>query len=485
MLQKIKIFLFQNQTIRQTVAKNTFWLFFGEISGRLLRAVLVIYAARILGVENWGVFSYTITMSAFFSIFSDFGLSALLTKKFIRNPETQEKYLSTAFFIKLGMLIFSIFLIIFIAPFFTKIEAVKPLLLIAALILAFDGLREFSLALNRALEKMEREALVKIITNFAIVGFGIGFLLIFATARTLAIAYAIGSGIGFLAIIWILRSYFKNLFSNFSKNLLWPILTSAWPFALLGLLGTIMINTDILMLGWYKTTEEIGFYSAAQRPVQFFYIIPGLFAMAVFPTFARLAKKDNEKFRRILERTITLILLIGTPLALGGIILGKEVILLLFGNQYLASVLAFQILLITILFNFPNALLSNAIFAYDEQKKFIGVVALGALGNVALNILLIPPYGIAGAAIATIGAQILITGFIWLKMKKINYFAVFPYLKKVLLATTIMAIITFGLKYLEVNLFINLIASIIIYFGSLTILKESILKEIKGIINAK
>ncbi len=482
-MNKIKEFLFENRTIRQTVAKNTFWLFGGEISSRLLRAAIVIYAARVLGAEGWGVFSYAITLAAFFTIFSDIGLSALLTREAAKNPAMREKYLSTAFFIKLILLLFSVGLIILIAPMFTKIEAIKALLPIIALILVFDGLREFGFSLNRALEKMEWEALVKILTNFSVAALGFIFLIISTTAKSLAIAYTIGSATGFLAIIWVLRPYFRNLFSNFTKNLLWPIFSSAWPFALLGFLGAIMINTDIIMLGWFRTSQEVGFYSASQRPIQFFYIIPTLLATAIFPTFARLAKKDNQKFRQVLEKSLTLVLLLGIPLVFGGVILGKEIILLLFGSQYLSSVIAFQTLLITILIIFPSALIGNAIFAYDEQKKFIGFLALGALGNVALNYFLIPRFGIEGAAAATVGAQLLANGFVWFKMKKINYFSVFPYLKKILLATAIMAIIVFILRYLGVNLFINLIASMTIYFGLLIILKESILKEIRSIIN--
>lgn len=485
MFQKIKAFLFKNQTLRQTVIKNTFWLFGGEISSRLLRAAIVIYAARVLGAEGWGVFSYAITLAAFFTIFSDIGLSALITREAAKNPQLRIKYFSTAFFIKLVLMFFSVSLIILLAPLFTKIEDIKTLLPIVALILVFDGLREFGFSFNRALEKMEWEALVKILTNFSIAALGFIFLIVATTARSLAIAYTIGSATGFLAIIWVLRPYFRNLFSNFTKNLLWPIFSSAWPFALLGFLGSIMINTDIIMLGWFRTTQEVGFYSAVQRPIQLFYIIPALLATAIFPTFSRLAKKDNDKFRQVLEKSLALVLLLGIPLVFGGVILGKEIILTIFGSQYLSSTIAFQILLPTILIIFPSALIGNAIFAYDEQKKFIGFLALGALSNVALNYFLIPLYGIGGAAIATVGAQFLANGFVWFKMKKINHFSVFPHLKKILLATGIMTTATFILKHLEINFFVNLITSSSIYFGSLIILKELILKEIKNIINLR
>ena len=55
-IDKLKKFLFANQTPDQTIAKNTIWLVVGKIGTRLLRTILVIYAARILGAANWGVF---------------------------------------------------------------------------------------------------------------------------------------------------------------------------------------------------------------------------------------------------------------------------------------------------------------------------------------------------------------------------------------------------------------------------------------------
>lgn len=123
--------------------------------------------------------------------------------------------------------------------------------------------------------------------------------------------------------------------------------------------------------------------------------------------------------------------------------------------------------------------IGNAVFAYNEQKNFIGFLALGAIGNVVLNYLLIPKYGIEGSAIATLGAQILSTGFVWIKMKKINYFTIFPHLTKVFMAAIIMSLAVWIIKILEVNIFINIASSSLIYFGLLYILKEPLLNELK------
>ncbi len=97
-------FLLRNGSVGQTIAKNTFWLFFGQMTGRLFRAVIVIYSARVLGAASWGAFSYAMSLVAFLTIFTDVGVSAIVTKESARNPELSSQYFSTAFFIKLVLL---------------------------------------------------------------------------------------------------------------------------------------------------------------------------------------------------------------------------------------------------------------------------------------------------------------------------------------------------------------------------------------------
>ena len=62
MFKKLKALLFENQTDRQTVLKNTIWLFVGELGVRALKILIFIYAARILAAREWGVFSYAIAV---------------------------------------------------------------------------------------------------------------------------------------------------------------------------------------------------------------------------------------------------------------------------------------------------------------------------------------------------------------------------------------------------------------------------------------
>lgn len=428
-MRSILDWLLNNRTTGQTIAKNTFWLFFGQMASRLLRAAIVIYAARLLGAASWGAFSYAVGIAAFLTIFSDIGINALITKEASRNPELKDKYLSTAFFTKLGLLSVFVLGVIIFFPHLTNLPEAAAIMPILIFVFAFDTLRDLGSALSRALERMEIEAGINIFTNFAITVLGFAFLIMHPSSRSLALAYAIGSAIGLIAIFYTLRDHFKDILKNFHKELIKPILLTAWPFGLMGIMGAIMLNTDIIMLGWLRTAEEVGYYSAAQKPIQLLYVLPTLLATSIFPVLARKAKSNPEEAKTILEKSVALVILFAIPVVLMGIFLAHPIMNILFGPEYSPGIKTFQILMITIAIVYPSTLLGNAIFAYDRQKYFLVFVAAAALGNALFNALLIPPLGIEGAALSTVITQLITNVLIWIKMKKINDFQILPAIK--------------------------------------------------------
>lgn len=417
-MKKILNLFFQNRTVKQTIAKNTFWLFVGQVMGRVLRGILVIYSARILGAASWGVFSYAIGLVAFLTIFTDLGINALITKTSVE--KVRQEIVSTSFFIKIVLILLGLVVLFMFAPLISKIKEAIPLFPIVALILIFDNLREFGFSITRAMERMEVEAFFFILTNLAIVIAGFAFLMFNPTPISLAYAYVIGTAIGMISTFYFLRKYFRNIFKYFREDLIKPILTSAWPFAMIGIMGSLMINTDIILLGWFRTAEELGFYSAAQKPVQILYVLPALLATSIFPVLARLAGKDDEKTAQIINRTISCLLWVAMPIVVVGILFGKEIIKLAYGISYLPSVISWQILIVTILAVFPGTIIGNSIFAYNRQKLFIKSAAIGAFSNIILDLIFIPIWGAPGSAAATVIAQFATNSFLWINLRKIN-----------------------------------------------------------------
>jgi O-antigen/teichoic acid export membrane protein len=339
-------------------------------------------------------------------------------------------------------------------------------------------MREFFFSLIRAREEMQKEAGIFLLTNVAIVGFGFFFLHLALTAKSFSWGYVAGDAVGTFTAVFVLRSYFKKIFSNFSPKLVLPILRSAWPFAISGAFGLLFTNTDILIISWMRSASDVGIYSAAIRIIQTLYIIPAVIQVSTLPLLSRLAKSDNAKFRYALERTLGMIFFTSIPLAIGGAILGTSIMGFVFGAPYQAGGLSLEILMLTLLFDFPAAVIINALFAYEHQRSLVVSSALGGVVNVALDLVLIPIFGITGSAVATLIAQVVNNWYLWSSMKKVNSFTILPYLNKIILSSVIMGCFAIIFLLLGVNIIVNVILCGAIYFMLIKLLKEPIMSEV-------
>ena len=480
-VNKIKSFLLENKATDQTIAKNTAWLSISEFVGRLLRVVIIIYAARMLGAAGWGTFSYLTSLAAIFTIFSDIGISTVLVREVAKAPENEAKYFSTTFIVKLALTAASFLVLVFVTPYFTGIELSRPLLLLIGLLFIFDSLRRFGTSLFRAKEKMEKEALVNIITQTVIVIAGFVALSMSLTPEALAIAYVLGAGVGLLIISLFLRTQITKLFSAFDKTLVRSIIKSAWPLSLGAIFGMLLVNTDTVMIGWFKTAEYVGYYSAAQKPVTLLYILPSLIVGGFFPVLARFAKRKAEEFRRVMEKALTMIITIAFPISVGTFLTAGKLVNIIYGSAYAPSVPSLRILALTLLTAFPVGVLIHGVFAHDRQKELVPLWGTGVVLNIALNLFLIPRQGIVGAATASLLSQIIVNSLIWIKMRKINYFSVADKLPLILLATFMMSVSILLLLQFNVNILIIVPIAVLAYFGSLAFSGESPLRQIREI----
>lgn len=482
MIKRIKELLFQNRSTKQTIAKNLFWLSFGQVASRLIRGIVIIYTARMMGTAEYGLFSYLLGLAGLFTIFADIGINQTITREIAQKPEKTEKYFSTSFFIKIILFLLTAMLIIFIGPYFSKIQGVAALIHFVAIIVIFDGLREFAMSLFRAREKMELEAVVTLATNISITLLGFGALYFSTASKLMTISYTIATGIGALLSIIILRADFKKIFTHFDKDLIKPILSMSWPVALTGIIGAFMLNTDTIMLGWWRTAEEIGLYSGGQRIIQMLYTLPAILASAIFPTLSRLiGQKNNEKITQLMELSLTASFLIAFPMAIGGIVLGSPIIKFIYGSEYLPGTSSFQVLAATMIIIFPSTLIGNAILSFNKQKSAIIYMSVAAFGNMIFNAILIPRYGIVGSSIATLISQAMSNTIAWMVIKKVSDFKIFIHIKKIIISSIIMGISCYFLNLLNTNVLINIAISATIYFLILFILKEKLIQETKSL----
>ncbi len=480
MISKLKTFLFNNLTPHQTIAKNIFWLSISQVGSRFFKAIIIIYAARVLGASEYGIFAYVLGLTGFFSLFVDIGVNAMTTREIASHPDKKDEYFLTSSWIKFFLLLISAFLVIFAAPHFSKISKANVLFPLMALIVVFDGIGEFINAFFRGMEKMEWEALVATVKNTVIMVAGFIFITISPTSKSLVFSYIASLVFAtLLAISIIIKNKFIKPFRYFfNKKMAFEIINGAWPIALSAILGAFMLNTDVIMLGWWKNTEQIGYYSIGQRITGVLYVLPALLANAVFPLLSRLVKQNEKQREKILnEKTMAVIFLAVMPLIIGGIVLSQSVIKFIFGPNYLPATLSFQILIASLIWIFPGVFLSNIILAHDQQKKVVVYLVASAWAYICFNFFLIPIWGIVGASISTFVAQSIYIIPFWRRTKKISEFQTLRHLKKIIAAAIIMGGLSFAINYLKINVIINIFISGAAYFAMLYLAKEKILGE--------
>lgn len=477
---KIKRSLLENTDTNQTIVKNTFWLSFSEFVGRALRMTIVIYGARVLGAAGWGTFAYMTSLAAIFTIFSDIGISTVLVREVSKSPDAEKKYFSTTFVIKVALTFVSFIVLVFATPAFTAIEISKILLLCVGFLFIFDSLRRFGTSLFRAREKMEKEALINIVTQATIIVGGFIALMTIKTPESLAAAYAVGAGIGVILAGYFLKDNLRELISGFDKTLVAPIVKAAWPLSLAAIFGMLLVNTDSVLIGWFKSAEYVGYYSAAQKPITLLYILPTLIVGGFFPPLARLAKVDDEAFRKIFEKALTSIMAVAFPISAGIIITSSEIVRFLYGAEYALAGGPLRILGATILTAFPISIIIHGIFAYNRQSSIVPLWVAGAILNVVLNVLLIPNFGISGSAWASLITQFIINGLIWKRFKRINNFTVANRLPTILLATLMMSVVAVIGKLIDLHILLIIPLAAMAYFTSLTVSGDNVFRELKN-----
>ena len=179
-------------------------------------------------------------------------------------------------------------------------------------------------------------------------------------------------------------------------------LVSIVPLALTAGLQVINTQADILVLGLFRPSDDVGVYKVA---VQAAMLIPfGLQAvnMVIMPYVARLhADGDHRRLQRLVTQSARAILALALPLVLAFVFFGDAILTLAFGPEYTRGHTALMLLSLGQLVNAGMGSVNVLLNMTGHERDTLRGVAFAALANLILNFLLIPPFGMVGAAAAT------------------------------------------------------------------------------------
>lgn len=454
------------------IAKNTTLLFASQLITLLLGFFATLYAARYLGVEGFGILSLAISLGAIIAVIADLGLNSLTVREVAKNKTLANKYIINTFLIRFFLALIS-FLFIILLTNLTKYPS--SICSVIYIITAANVIGSFSLAFSsifQAYEKMEYQSITNIINSFIILT---GFLIVISFKGSLilfAIIYLIANIVALFYSFILCTWKFVNLKFEIDLKFCRKIFRESVPFGLISIFAIIYVWADTFLLSVLQGNEAVGIYNAAYRLIFYLQIIPGALNMAIFPVISKLYVTSNDKLNFTIQKYFKIMILISIPMGVIISLQADKIVLLLFGTAYYGSILALQILIWSAVFVFIYSPFVQLLFSINKQIIITKITAVCMFINIFLNLVLIPKFSYIASSWITVITEFIILMTILFITSKL-YFEIsrenIGYCIRVIFASGLIAI--FISIFINQNLFLIIITSILIYLGILFIIK--------------
>lgn len=457
-----------DNSIAKTMAKNSLWLTIGEGANGILMFFLMIWLARYLGAEGYGKLTFAFSFVTLFIIPIDLGLSQLTTRELARNTGKTKKYLDNLVLVRVILGMLSFLLIVIAIQFIRDDSEVKILIYLLGAWTLFQTSTQFFQAIYRAHEKMFFEALTRIL--HALVLALLSFYFIFYSYNIIYFgwAYAFAAFVTLLVSTYIIWYKFSNFKIRFNITFLKNTLKKSWPFAFSLLFISINNYIDSVMLGIMRSDTEVGWYNAAYKILIFILLLGSVIGKSAYPILSKLFKTSLSDLKLFIENYNKLILILAIPIAFGGYILASPIINLVYGSDFNEAILVFQILIFSASITYIATIYAHSLQACEKQKTHLIGMGIGSIINITFNLLLIPKFGLYGAAFVTLLTQFFVLLFMYFKFSKIIKIPILKHLIRPLIASLVMFLV---LYMLNLNLFILLFLGIIIYLVVMLVIK--------------
>ncbi|KAB7892662.1 flippase [Poseidonibacter ostreae] len=388
--------------------KNTSWLFGEKILRMVVGLFVGVWVARYLGPEQFGLFSYAQSFVGLFTAIATLGLDGIVVRELVKNESRTDELIGTAFWLKvIGAIV--VLLILAIAINFTSNDIyTNALVFIIASATIFQSFNVVDLYFqSKVLSKyvVYTNVFSLLLTSIVKV------ILILNEAPLIAFAWVILFDSFILACGFIYfyiknNSEFKIQNLKFKREMAVSLLKDSWPLILSGIVISIYMKIDQVMIKEMMNTEAVGQYAAAVRISELWYFIPMVIASSLFPAILNAKKQSKELYYSRLQKLYDMMVWMAIAIALPMTFLSDWVVEVLYGEQYNQSGPVLMIHIWTAVFVFLGVAFGRFLTAENLTKKSFYRTLLGAALNIILNYILIPTHGINGAAVATLLAQI-------------------------------------------------------------------------------
>jgi len=380
---------------------------------KLLSFGFAVLIVRQLGAEEFGQYAAIGAFASLFLFIGDLGLSPYAVRQVARlrdqpdGPTQINRLFNDIVSLRLILTTFGC-CVMLVSAWLSG----RPWVMIGAMALTAIGMITYAVegtseAFLAGYERLDITAGAKVI--YQIIFVTLGSLVLLQGLGYYGLIYATLISIAALTFTCWLGVRRIGIQLTWPRASLWgPMLRASLPFGVITFALGLSYKFDSVLLNIYRSDAETGYYNAAYNLVFSMVTISTVINTSLYPSLTRQAIAAPQTLPVIYERMLRYLLIISLPIAVGGSLLAEPLVDFLFGPAYAPAAPALQIVLWTVPLMFLSEFLSYVVVVAGEEKRVARAIIMSTSFNVALNLALLPRYGIVAAAATTVLTEALL-----------------------------------------------------------------------------
>ncbi len=389
------------------VISNSIWLISQQLLLNVISITVIGYIARKLGQNNYGIFMFVFSFTAMFVPMVNMGLGSVMTRAIAQNKSDVVNIVGKIFTLKILLASVAFITLIIVINLLHYSPSTKIIVYIVGTTLFLSGMTSTLTSALQGFEKMHYVAMAQFISGIMITVLSVVVLFYGYGLRMLVLVSCFGQLVWLLMIMFYYKKEFGKLKLLQDKDLWKSYLRKGKHFVVPSIVSMIGAKIGIVMISAMAGDKSAGIFGAANTLVEKLVVIPDGITTAIFPAMAVAFQQSRDDAVILYKNFYTYLFLLALPICIGTTLLAKPIILLIFGQMYLASVHVLQILIWWLFFMFLNMLLSSALSAIHEEKKSAIVTYISIASYILVGVLLISHFKEVGIAVAYV-----ISGFL-------------------------------------------------------------------------
>lgn len=386
------------------VLKNASWIIVCRIAQMMLNLVVGILSARYLGPSNYGLINYAASIISFISPVMQLGLSNIMVYELLQKPDDEGEILGTSMWMSCASAVLCILGVVGFTMVMNAGEKETIIVcLLSSFVLLFQAV-ELVIYWFQAKLASKYTSIVMFCAYVVIASYKIYLL---ATAKNVywfAISQTFEQAMVAIGCMTIYRKLGGKRFS-FSLIRAKILFSRSHHYILSSLMVSIFAQTDRVMIKLMLGSAETGYYSSAANCVGLSAFVFAAIIDSMRPTIYENKQKSVEQYENSISLLYCVIIYLSLAQSAAMTTLAKPIISILYGDSFIPAVSTLRILVWHTSFSYIGSVRNIWVLAENKQKYLLPINLCGAVANVILNYVMIPVWGINGAAFASLITQ--------------------------------------------------------------------------------